>query len=787
MSRADRAEPRRPGGCHSASGQTRADAGDRAATATPPSDEHYRAMLDLAPVAICIARDGLILEANRRCRSMLRLAGDAELVGRRWIDFVAPHCRVELETYARRRSAGEPAPGEYESFGLRADGSQFPMHVAVLPLDLAGWHAEVGVITDLSDRKLLEAQVRERSAFAETVIAGSGEGVMVYDRDLNYRIWNRAMEEMTGLAADQVLGRRALDLFPEREAAGIERNMRRIVETGEPETREFAFTIPRTSRCAWVLGTYRPHRNPEGEIVGVIASIRDITARRAAERALAQSEAKFATAFRTSPDSININRLADGLFLDISDGFTATTGFTHADVAGKTSAEIAIWADPAQRDQLVASLRSDGVAHNLEMTFRRKDGSLGTGLMSARVIDIEGEPCILSITRDITDRKQADAERAALQDQFLQAQKMEGIGRLAGGIAHDFNNLLTAIRGHASLALLDMPSIEGVQADLEQIEQACDRAAALTRQLLTFARKNVAMPEAMELGAVVRRIEPMLRRLVREDIRLVTATTADAGTVMADVGQVEQVIVNLVVNAGDAMPDGGALTIETASGVRGGINVTTLSVTDTGVGMDSQVLAHIFEPFFTTKDAARGTGLGLATVYGIVREAGGTIEVASAPGRGSTFSVCLPRLETPARVIEEYRPTGPGAPARTGTILVVEDDGGVAGFATRALKRAGYRVLAFSDGATAVSQALDEPVDLLLTDVVMPGLRGRDVVAAFSAVVPGIRVLYMSGHAAQGFAPDGMLELESGFLPKPFSTSQLLEAVQRAMSVEGPR
>jgi CheY-like chemotaxis protein len=369
---------------------------------------------------------------------------------------------------------------------------------------------------------------------------------------------------------------------------------------------------------------------------------------------------------------------------------------------------------------------------------------------------------------------------------------MEGIGRLAGGIAHDFNNLLTAIRGNASLALIELPPDNRAREDLEQIQQAADRAAALTRQLVAFARRTVLQPEVVDLGSIVRRLEPMLRRLIGEDVLLETITPDGTGRVIADRGQIEQVIVNLAVNAGDAMPDGGKLTIEVSEEPSGDRQDTApagpagptmrLSVTDTGIGMDDSILEHLFEPFFTTKDPSKGTGLGLATVYGIVQMSGGTVTAQSEVGRGSTLTVYLPRVEGAVEADPEPPRTTAVGNTRSGRILVVEDDGGVRRFASRVLETAGYSVLTAPDGPTALALSTDIQIEMLLTDVVMPGMSGREVAARLSSRWAGLRILYMSGHTDKGIVRDGILEPGIEFLAKPFTAEALLEAVDAVMA-----
>jgi signal transduction histidine kinase len=476
---------------------------------------------------------------------------------------------------------------------------------------------------------------------------------------------------------------------------------------------------------------------------------------------------------------------------------------THVARAGTTRSRVDTTADrqanAASRDE--TARRQDVREEKTDRLVAGSDASMAEKLDSIRVRATAGRvraagdrhESALDRADAARERDVEEAGRTALEAQLRQAQKMEGIGLLAGGIAHDFNNLLTVIRGNATLALAAIPPDEDLCDDIAQIVEAADRAAGLTRQLLAFARRTVQKPEVVELGTIVRLLEPMLRRLIGEDVTIVTAQDG-TGAVMADPGQIEQVIVNLVVNARDAMPDGGILTIETADVERadptnspsqvGPVRLmTALSVTDTGVGMDAETMDHLFEPFFTTKGPGRGTGLGLSTIYGIVHQSGGTVTARSRPGHGSTFTVCLPRVTATTAAEEPPRPTATDG-GRSGTILIVEDDPGVRRFASRVLKAAGYLVLTASDGATAIEASDGVLVDLLLTDVVMPAMGGRRVAAKVTARQPGIRVLYMSGYPdiVRHSVPESGIDL----LAKPFTAETLVSAVDNAMAQVAP-
>jgi PAS domain S-box-containing protein len=388
-----------------------------------------------------------------------------------------------------------------------------------------------------------------------------------------------------------------------------------------------------------------------------------------------------------------------------------------------------------------------------------------------------------NVTRDITERK-------ALEEQYQQAQKMEAVGHLAAGVAHDFNNLLTIISGFSEMMLTALPAGDPNRGLIQSIYQAGERAALLTRQLLAFSRKQVIEPRVLDLNEVVGNAEKMLRRLIGEDVRLATVLAPNLDRIKADPGQVEQVIINLAVNARDAMPQGGRLTIETSNveldenyarshaEVKPGRHVM-LAVTDTGSGMTEEVQRHVFEPFFTTKGPGKGTGLGLATVFGIVKQSGGHVWVYSEVGRGTTFKVYFPSVEevAPARGSEESRPT---APSGTGTVLLVEDDKQVRGMTRFALQSFGYTVLEAQDGEEAlrVAQAHSGAIDLLITDVVMPGIGGRRLAEALSRFRPGIKVLYVSGYTDDAVVRHGVLETEVAFLQKPFAMATLATKVR---------
>jgi two-component system, cell cycle sensor histidine kinase and response regulator CckA len=438
--------------------------------------------------------------------------------------------------------------------------------------------------------------------------------------------------------------------------------------------------------------------------------------------------------------------------------------------------------------------RQHGKAYSVEHRILRPDGKERLVQQHAEVITgRDGKAArLVGTTQDITDLR-------SLEGQLRHSQKLEAVGRLAGGIAHDFNNLLTAINGYCDLILDDLPAEDPLRSDLFEIRRAGERAATLTRQLLAFSRKQVLEPRVINLNTIVAGMDNMLRRLLGEDIELHTHFEPDLGLVKADPGQLEQVILNLAVNARDAMPNGGKLTIETSNAVLDEDyarkhqsivpgSYTLLAVSDTGCGMDSETQAHLFEPFFTTKDLGKGTGLGLSMVYGIVKQSGGSIWVYSEPRQGSTFKIYLPTLQETREADATLEPPEKLADGSE-TVLVVEDESAVRSFTRMVLQRSGYRVIEASNGEEALSRSRAHrgEIQLLVTDMVMPGMGGRQVAEALERQRPRVRVLYLSGYTENAIAQRGALGSELPFLQKPFTMEALLRKVRQVLDQPAKR
>ena len=606
---------------------------------------------------------------------------------------------------------------------------------------------------------------------------------------------------------EEILGQGIFDVFPDNpedpEATGVlnlRSSLERVLQYKVADTmavQKYDIRKPDTDGGGFEERYWSPFNSPvlgpDGEVTYIIHSVADVTEIvRLKQQGFDQrnlieelrTEERFRKAFNANPEPITIVTVSDGRYIDVNESFLRVTGYRREEVIGRTSLELGFWNRPGDRAKLIETLHRQGSVRDLEISFRTKSGEQRTGLDSAEIIEVAGQRCIFAIFKDITEHK-------ILERQLRQAAKMEAIGQLSGGIAHDFNNLLGVIIGYCEVLEDQLPPNNSLRKDCAQIKKAGERAASLTRQLLAFSRQQVLEPIILDLNATVLEMEMMLRRLIGEDIDLMTSLDSSLGSVKADRGQIEQVIMNLVVNARDAMPQGGRITIETANfdldedydrrhSQQGPGPYVLLSVSDTGIGMDPETQARIFDPFFTTKELGKGTGLGLATVYGVVRQSGGHIWVYSEVGHGTTFKIYLPKVDKAA--CAENRSVGVTKDLRGAeTILLVEDEEPLRVLTRRFLVESGYTVLEAEhpNKAIQIAQQHGGPIDLLLTDVVMPGMNGRMLVERLLQNWPHLKVLYMSGYS--GFTHRDLLDSEANFLAKPFTRQSLVRKLHEVL------
>jgi PAS domain S-box-containing protein len=547
----------------------------------------------------------------------------------------------------------------------------------------------------------------------------------------------------------------------------------------------------------WGDSSFTLLRDQDGKPSGFLGVGRDITERKRADVIRQESEDRYKALFNRSNDLVYIHDF-EGRFIDANSAALNRLGYTKDELRSVSFTTLLSADQYALAAQVLQELQAIGVQTSpTEFRLRTKTGGQIWVETQAAVIMADGKVvAIQGIGRDVTERKQAEQARAQLEEQLRASQKMEAIGSLAGGVAHDFNNLLSVILGYTGFAMEGVRDGDPIKNDLLEVRQAGERAAALTRQLLAFSRKQVLQPVAIDLNQIAAGVEKMLQRILGEDIDLVQTLAPDLGLTLADPGQIEQVLMNLVVNARDAMPEGGKLTIETSNveideeyaarqvAVKPGSYVQ-LAVSDTGCGMDEQTRERIFEPFFTTKERGKGTGLGLSTVYGIVKQSGGNIWVYSEPGQGTTFKIYLPRAPS-ATTATAIEPTTIRAPSTgTETILVVEDEEALRKVALRALEAAGFKVLTAADADEALMKSAQHAGDiqLLLTDVVMPGMSGRVLARELAKTRPTIEVVYMSGYTDNAIVHHGVLDAGTHFLAKPFTLAGLTQKVREVLDI----
>ncbi len=761
----------------------------QAEAALRESEEKYRTILERMEEGFAeVDLKGTYVFVND---SFCRITGRSrsELLGVNYKElFDREHCQLLFDTYHKVYETGEPVKGfEYEV--TRKDGTKRIVEESVtLKRDAEGRPIGfTGTRRDCTERKLADEALRQSEERYRDLVENAQDIIYSHDLAGNYTSSNKAAEQITGYSPEEALKLNFTQTIAPEYLEQARQMVARKLGGEETTAYELELIAKDGHRVPVEVNTRLVLEN--GVPVAVQGIARDISERRVAEAELR----RLAAAVEQTADSVVITDL-DGNIQYVNPAFERISGYAKEEVLEQNSRILKGGkTDHVVYEELWQTI-TQGKVWTGRLTNRRKDGTLFE------------ERVTISPVRDKTDRivsyiavKQDISDLMHLEDQLRQSQKLEAIGQLAGGVAHDFNNLLTAINGYSSLALQKLEGNPTVQNYLEEIKKAGDRAANLTRQLLAFGRKQILQPMPINLNDVVADMNKMLRRLIGEDIQLSAKLTSDLKSVTADPGQIEQVLVNLVVNARDAMPQGGSLTIETANveldrgyasthvGVQPGAYVV-LAVSDTGTGMDEEVLRHIFEPFFTTKEKGKGTGLGLSTVYGIVKQSGGSISAYSEPNRGTTFKVYLPALNS-APKISGAKPAEIAIPKGSETVLLVEDEEVVRGLASQILEQAGYRVLVAARGEEAIRLGSEhaKEIHLLLTDVVMPGAGGKEVATRLSSICPKIKVLFMSGYTDEAIVHHGILDSDVEFIQKPFTPAALAIKVREVLDSNGTK
>lgn len=699
------------------------------------------------------------------------------------------------ELTAQLHSAADAQGNFFVSRHRLAGGEIRTVEVYTSPIELNQKKLLFSIIHDITQQKLAVEALQKSEKMLQTIIEAEPECVKVLDENANLIMMNRAGLDMLQVdSLDQVKGQCVCPLITSEYRPAFMELTRRVCQ-GESGTLLFEM-VGMKGRHLWLETHAVPLRNEKSEITAVLGVTRDVTEHKQAEEELRENEEKYRLLFESAND---------GIFIQDETGFTDCNqkgaemyGLTKKEIIGRLPSEFAPERQPDGRpssevagEKVRAAL--SGVPQVFEWRPVRADGSCFDVEITLSRLKLGGKECLQAIVRDIGDRRRAAEEHEKLQAQLLQSQKMESVGRLAGGLAHDFNNMLSAILGYTELSMLECPQSQPIHDYLKVIEQSAHRSADLVRQLLAFASKQTVAPKVLDLNDIVTGLLKMLRRLMGEDIDFAWMPGAGLWPVKIDPSQIDQILANLCVNARDAITGVGNITIKTENAifdeaycaVHPGFvpgEYVMVAVSDSGSGISKEVIDHIFEPFFTTKEAGKGTGLGLATVYGIVNQNEGTIDVHSETGKGSTFKIYLPRfvgdfVESTAAGTTET-PKGRGE-----TVLLVEDEASILDMSREMLTKLGYRVLTAGTPGEALRQvrAHNGEIQLLITDVVMPEMNGLDLAILLSEINPGLKCLFLSAYTADIIAHRSMLDEGMHFLQKPFSRKDLATKVREAL------
>jgi PAS domain S-box-containing protein len=749
-------------------------------------EARLRAIVDTGPECIkLLSSDGTLLEMNQAGLNILEADSPADVVGKKLIEKIVdkPYHQA-FHQMNKRVFQGEEATLSYEVTGFKGSHRWLQTHVAPLRDKSGEIWAALGITWDITQQKKAEDELRASEARFRALIQHSYDGVVLFSANGDILFCSASNERILKYRPDEMVGQKMWEFVHPDDIPSAQEGFRQLFE--HPQVPVTIRARIRSKDSSWrILEGHFTNLLHDPDIGAIINNFRDITESVYAVEVLRRSEEKFSKAFHAIPLPIFITTRSDVRLVACNQAALDLCGYSEQEVIGRPIHELNLWVDPQAREEFRKTLKESGQVRDFVSTLRMRSGEIRTVEFFAEFIDLEETKCVLTIARDITESLKMEA-------QFHQAQKMEAVGRLAGGVAHDFNNMLAVIVGYTQLLQDRLDPSDSGQKHIAQIRRACERASGLTRQLLAFSRKQVVQPRVLDLNAVVNNLSKMLLRVIGEDITLSVVPGKSLGNIRADLGQIEQSIVNLSVNARDAMPQGGKIAIQTANvyleenhaeyqpTVVPGPYVM-LSVSDTGTGMDEQTMAHIFEPFFTTKGAGKGTGLGLSMVYGIVKQSNGYVWVTSKPGEGATFKIYFPRVEEQAQPLVS-QPEEPPIVRGTETVLVVEDDPSLRELVVELLEEGGYKVLEATDVEAAMNIAKTKrTIHLLLTDVIMPAMGGGDLAAHLKKLRPELRILFMSGYSGDQVADHGILEAETNLLEKPFTKHSLLSKVRTVL------
>jgi PAS domain S-box-containing protein len=792
----------------------------RAEEALMESESKFRGVADTASSAILIHDGEKFVYVNHAAETITGYSR-RELLYSNILKLIHPDFQEETRRRTAARLRGEPAPSRIELKIVTKDGQERWGDVSTSTIQFGGHTAVLSVAVDITERKRAEQlqsalyRIADKANTTDDLptlyqaIHGI-VGELMYAKNFYIALYDTATAQLTfPYAVDEA------DTFSETPVPMGRGLTEYVFRTGHPllatpqvfdglvshgevelvgansvDWLGVPLKTGSTTFGVLVVQSYtedvRFGEREEEILTFVSQHVANAIERKRSQEALRHSEQRYRSLVQSAVYGIYRSSLEDR-FVAVNPALVAMLGYDSEDQLLGLKLSRDVYAEPGVRDRLIQQYRSTGRVESVEVKWKRKDGKIITVRLSGAVLNPSGDTeGFEMIAEDVTERR-------VLEEQFRQSQKMEAVGRLAGGVAHDFNNLLTVIQGYTDLMLDQFGKADPLRAEMEEVQKAAERAVSLTRQLLAFSRQQMMVARVLDLNSVVTNMEKLLRRLLGEDVELTTTLEPALGRVTADPSQVEQVIMNLAVNARDAMPRGGKLTIETASAelddtfarehpsLKGGPCIL-LAVSDTGAGMDAETQSRIFEPFFTTKELGKGTGLGLSTVYGIVKQSGGDILVYSEIGVGTTFKVYLPRADQAAEA-PHVSPALTEQGRGTETVLLVEDEDGVRALARKVLHKGGYTVLEARNGGEALltCERHPGPIELLLTDVVLAQMSGHELAQRLLPLRPGMRVLYMSGYTDEAVVRHGVLSAGTAFLQKPFSAEALTTKVRQVL------
>ncbi len=765
----------------------------RAEEALLQSEERFRTFSEASFEGITLIDVGLFVDVNDQFARMLGYER-SELIGQPVITCVAPEYRNIVQTAIRTGNKGP-----YEHLALRKDGTVFPVEVQAGMSYLGGRVMRTSAVRDISERKHAETRIREANEYAEAILDSLPGTFYVFDEQLRLIRWNKNFETVSGFTSEELAGKNPLEFIDEEDRDAVAAKLEASVVSGSESVEANSLTksgetVPYLFTIVWrTLGDRRY----------LLGTGVDISDRKRSEELLFKSENLFRTVFEIAPDAVAISKLETGIYVDVNQSFSDLTGYTKDELIGKSAIDLNIWKDVHGREKMIEILAEKGFVRNVDASFNLKDGRMRQGLLSARSIMLDGEAHLLSIVKDITDLKEAEAERMRLERQVQHAQKLESLGVLAGGIAHDFNNILTSILGNADLGLMRISPMAPARDNLEEIRKGALRAAGLANQMLAYSGKGKFELKSVDLSGLVRELAQLLDVSISKKAILTYDLSENLPLIEGDVNQIQQIVMNLITNASEALgQESGVIRLSTASvscdrtyleAMREGLHsnyheplpegsYVALEISDTGCGMDPETQSKVFEPFFTTKFSGRG--LGMAAVLGIVRGHRGLVRIYSEIGKGSTFKILFPagrELKTNEMLTIENENSQ--QLMYEGVVLVADDESVVCDIAKEMLQEMGLTVLTASDGIEAMKIFREhlEEISFVLLDLTMPGLDGAQVFQEMKRLNATVKVILSSGYNEQDVTHRFVGKGLAGFIQKPYTMAKLREKLNQVL------